>query len=78
MHTHSRTYLEEEPTLLMEAPSVRRSRWSESSRSRSLMSDSLRREVVEGGDRWSVEGLVDADSVSTYMLRRCGGERSKN
>lgn len=37
------------------------------------MSDSLRREVVEGGDRWSVEGLVDADSVSTYMLRRCGG-----
>ncbi len=60
---------EQVPTLLMEVPSVRLSRCRLSSRS--LMSDSLRREVVEGGDRWSVEAMVEADSVSTYIPRRC-------
>ena len=56
----------------MEVPSVRLSRCRLSSKS--LMSDSLRREVVEGGDKWSVEAMVEADSVSTYIPRRWRGQ----
>ena len=41
----------------------------------SLMSDSLRREVVDGGDKWSVEGIVEADSVSTNIVRFCAERR---
>jgi len=62
-------YLLDDPTLLTDAWSILRW-WIESSRSISLMSDSLRRDVVDGGERWSVEGMVEADSVSTNIPRR--------